>query len=185
MPCIPYPVWHWQGCECRLLGTGLVMFENASARLHPKCSIPRQKIKKNLLGRGHSPLLRLLPIEEGDTSSPNPTPNLITPNPTPSAPRSSAPTAPRFSRLQHSTFIICPPPISYFWLRACSNPVIPGLAASNSEISGLKKCLIIIAVLKLLDLLFLLYTADLLRLVERHNSASTHVKAKVKAVYSS
>jgi len=79
------------GCECRLFGTGLVMSQSASD--YTQNAAFRDRKLNNFLGKGHSPLHGPLPK--------------------PHTPRRL-----RRSSFCPSTFIICPPPISHFWLRA-------------------------------------------------------------------
>ena len=69
---------------------------HVSCRMHAKCTIPRQTKIQKFSGEGTAPS-RPLPIGEGNTHSPNPTP--------------SAPVAlaPRYSRLRCSTWRTWPP----------------------------------------------------------------------------
>jgi len=107
------------GCDCRLFGTGLVMSENASDCTQNAAHLDR-KVKKFQppshapppLGRGTSPFSTPLPtLGRGHPY----------PNPTPSAPRSSAPIRHLDSRAFGARPAAAPhfhySPISHFWLR--------------------------------------------------------------------
>jgi len=119
------------GCECRLFGTGLAW---KCIRFHPKCYIPRQKIKKfsgEVAPWNSLELPILLPVGEGDTISPNPTSLAF-----------GASILGASIDLLPLHFQHLPPPISHFWLWACLSQLLSFIMCNKCILSVMENKLL-------------------------------------------